>query len=44
MDMLARLREFDQEEIFQRRIEPDTPPDEAAVERRVWALLESMPP
>jgi hypothetical protein len=42
-NMLARLREDDQEEIFQRRIEPDTPPDEAAVEQRVWALLESMP-
>ena len=42
-NMLARLREDDQEEIFQRRIEPDTPPDKAAVKQRVWALLESMP-
>ena len=43
-NMLARLHDHYQEVIFQRRIEPDTPPDESAVERRVWALLEAMPP
>ncbi len=42
--MLARLHEHDQEVIFQRRIEPDTPLEKADVERRVWALLESGPP
>jgi uncharacterized protein YjbI with pentapeptide repeats len=43
-NMLAGLQEDDQEEIFQRRIEPDTAPEEAEVQRRVWALLESRPP
>jgi uncharacterized protein YjbI with pentapeptide repeats len=41
LDMLAEEAE-DQDEVFARRSEPDMKPEIAAVNERVWALLESL--